>query len=67
METFWVLRYIVVAYSHSGVTIDSQYQPRAQVRPSSDVCVATGKELERITSRNIFLGVRCQELEAPVK
>lgn len=67
MESFWVLTYIVVAYSHSGMNLDSRYEPRAQVMPSHEICVATGKELERLTTNNIFLGIRCQELEVPVK
>jgi len=67
METIWVLTYIVSAWYHSGSSLEHHWEPRAQIMPSYEVCVATGKELKRITSRNVFLGVRCQELEIPTQ
>jgi len=67
METIWVLTYIVSAWHHNGSTLEQHWEPRAQVMESRKVCIATGKELKRITSDNIFLGVRCQELEIPIQ
>ncbi len=63
MQTFWVLTYIVVAWSHTADGIDKRYEPRVQVMSSQKVCEATAKELTRITSEFILIRAGCQQLE----
>ena len=62
-ETIWILMYMIVTWADVNGGL-KRYDPRAQVMPSYEVCLATAGSLSQMSTRDrAFLGIRCESVD----